>query len=127
MSGSVLVIDDDVSIREVIDIVLQVEGIRVEHAETGEAAIVRLRQDPMPSLVLLDLHLPNSSAEDILLHVGDRVRHAGTRMYLMSGDSQGGGLVKTYGLAGFLLKPIELDTLLALARSATVAEHAPVQ
>ncbi len=54
---SILVVDDEEIMREVIAALLEEEGFRVVCAATGEEALEEVRQEP-PNLVLLDLMLP---------------------------------------------------------------------
>src|SRR5687768_13520104 len=55
----ILVVDDDIDIREAIQDTLEEEGFRVESAPDGAAALERLRALPYePCLVLLDLMMP---------------------------------------------------------------------
>src|SRR4051794_20809073 len=54
----ILVVDDSVSIREALRELLEVEGYSVAEAENGREALERLRTQPTPSLVILDLIMP---------------------------------------------------------------------
>ena len=53
----VLVVDDDVTVRQLLRRKLEPEGYTVVEAENGRAALERLR-DVSPSVVLLDLMMP---------------------------------------------------------------------
>jgi CheY-like chemotaxis protein len=53
----VLVVDDDVSVRQLLRRMLEPEGYVVVEADNGRAALERLR-DVSPSVVLLDLMMP---------------------------------------------------------------------
>jgi CheY-like chemotaxis protein len=53
----VLVVDDDVEVRQLLRRMLEPEGYTVVEAENGRAALERLR-DVSPSVVLLDLMMP---------------------------------------------------------------------
>ncbi|MBC8132351.1 MAG: response regulator [Deltaproteobacteria bacterium] len=57
-TASILVVDDDFDIREVLCEILTSEGYRVVDAANGSDALSRLRGDGPPSLVLLDLRMP---------------------------------------------------------------------
>ncbi len=56
-SGSVLVVDDDSSVREMVRRMLESEGWKVSEAEDGRAGLERLKAST-PSLILLDLLMP---------------------------------------------------------------------
>ncbi|MGH7318414.1 MAG: response regulator, partial [Candidatus Rokuibacteriota bacterium] len=53
----VLVVDDDVALRELLRRILEREGYRVLEAENGRAALQRIREEP-PGVILLDLMMP---------------------------------------------------------------------
>src|SRR5579885_2109290 len=64
-AGSVLIIDDEAAIRESLQTLLELEGYRVETAETAEEGLVRLG-DQSFDVLLLDLALPDRSGMDLL-------------------------------------------------------------
>ena len=55
---SVLVVEDDVAIREQVRELLEAEGLSVAEAGHGQEALTALRDGLQPSLVLLDLMMP---------------------------------------------------------------------
>jgi two-component system, OmpR family, response regulator CpxR len=63
---TVLVVDDDEAIREVIAEVLRDEGYVVVCAENGQRALEVLRRDRHPDLLLLDLMMPVMSGWEVL-------------------------------------------------------------
>lgn len=54
---TILVVDDEVNIRELARMYLEQEGFQIVTAVNGQQALEQVRQDP-PSLVVLDLMLP---------------------------------------------------------------------
>ncbi len=56
--GSILVVDDEAEIREGLELLLESEGYAVATAETGEAGLARLEEQPF-DLLLLDVSLPD--------------------------------------------------------------------
>jgi two-component system response regulator PilR (NtrC family) len=62
---SILVVDDEEIMREVITTLLEEEGYRVTSAATGEEGIERVKEDAC-DLVLLDLMLPAMSGLEAL-------------------------------------------------------------
>jgi len=64
MTGSILLVEDDIRIAEIAIAYLERAGFKVMHVANGRAAIERIATDP-PSLVLLDLMLPDLSGEAI--------------------------------------------------------------
>jgi two-component system alkaline phosphatase synthesis response regulator PhoP len=62
---TVLVVDDDESIRDLLDFTLRREGFKVEKAEEGEAALAKAKA-LHPDIILLDLMLPKFGGFEIL-------------------------------------------------------------
>jgi two-component system phosphate regulon response regulator PhoB len=64
MAERILVVDDEPDLLELVRVNLRQAGFEVETAETGRAALERLRRSP-PDLVVLDLMLPDVSGTEI--------------------------------------------------------------
>jgi two-component system response regulator RegX3 len=64
-SGTVLVVEDEPALAETVQYSLEREGFKVSVAADGNDALQRFRTEP-PSLVLLDLMLPELSGLDVL-------------------------------------------------------------
>jgi CheY-like chemotaxis protein len=54
----VLVVDDDATIRRLLQITLETEGFAVVTASDGVEGLRRAQEDPRPDLVLLDIMMP---------------------------------------------------------------------
>lgn len=61
----VLIVDDDDSVRELIEFIVKKEGFRIEKAADGEEALSKARA-VNPDLILLDLMLPKFGGFEIL-------------------------------------------------------------
>jgi len=61
----VLIVDDDDSVRELIEFIVKKEGFRIEKAADGEEALAKARA-VSPDLILLDLMLPKFGGFEIL-------------------------------------------------------------
>jgi DNA-binding response OmpR family regulator len=68
----VLVVDDDESVRELLEFLVRKEGFKVQTASDGEEGINKI-QKLLPDIVLLDLMLPRYGGFEILrqLQQGD--------------------------------------------------------
>jgi CheY-like chemotaxis protein len=53
-----LVVEDDITARELMSLLLAGEGYRVATAANGADALARLKDSDRPSLILLDLNMP---------------------------------------------------------------------
>src|SRR5881397_2528123 len=54
----VLIVEDDRAIREPLSVLLRGEGYRVTLAENGQEALRKLRTEPSPDIIVLDLRMP---------------------------------------------------------------------
>ena len=85
-SGSVLLIDDDAKVRNVVAQLLRALGLEVIAAEGGEAGLQRLAQTPQAfDFVLLDWLMPGMSGASVLREL--REHHPELPVILMSGYS----------------------------------------
>jgi CheY-like chemotaxis protein len=71
MSGTILVVDDDPAIRQLVQLALEGGGYHVEAVADGAEALAWLAYR-RPDLIVLDLMLPNLSG----LQVAERLREA---------------------------------------------------
>src|SRR5687767_12201089 len=65
MTKKILVVDDDMNIRRLLEVVLRGDGYEVELAPTGIEALKRIQNAP-PDLVILDVSMPQLGGWDTL-------------------------------------------------------------
>lgn len=108
---SILIIDDEPSIRESLDGILEDEGYRTLLAETGEAGLALAREE-CPDLVLLDVWLPGIDGLETL----SRLRESNPEqlVIMMSGHGTIETAVKAtkLGALDFIEKPLSLEKVL---------------
>ena len=63
-SGTILVVDDEANIADIVELYLAREGFRVRKADSGEAAIAAATRE-QPRLVVLDVGLPDISGLEV--------------------------------------------------------------
>lgn len=64
-NDSILIIDDELQIRRLLEITLSASGYRIHHASCGKDGLVEAATTN-PSLIILDLGLPDTDGQDIL-------------------------------------------------------------
>jgi len=125
-SRNILVVDDEVGIRELLSDILQDEGHRVTTAENAEIAR-EMRLAKRPDLVLLDIWMPDCDGISLLKEWGN----AGLLtmpVVMMSGHGTIDTAVEAtrIGAFDFLEKPIALQKLLkTVGEALTHAENLP--
>lgn len=108
--GFILIVDDDAATRAVVDEVLNDEGYVVKAVPDSVSAWAALA-DQRPNLILCDLRLPGPSG----LVFAHELRQAGfvIPIVLMTADANAVRTADLEDLAGCLIKPFDLEDLLA--------------
>ncbi len=113
MSGpTIMLVDDDDDIREIVSLILQGEGYRTVGAADGAEALELLTHGERPPLILLDMMMPVLNGADFLRKVKANRELANIPIVVMSGDTAARNTAQSLGAAGCLAKPVELDTIL---------------
>ncbi len=112
-SSTILVVDDDVSIRSIVSAMLETDGYVPVPASSAEEAIRRLDGGLEPRLILSDIVMPGMTGLGLLDHV--RRRHTDIPIVMVSGVSDVSVAIGTLrnGAYDYLLKPFERDQLLS--------------
>ena len=115
MARTILVVEDDATLRETLVDALELEGFRIVAAADGRDALVRFRADK-PDLVLLDLMLPELSGIEVCRII--RAESGVPIVMLTAKDSE---LDKVVGLElgadDYVTKPFSLRELSARIRA----------
>jgi two-component system, chemotaxis family, chemotaxis protein CheY len=121
---SVLVVDDDFDLREVVESILADAGLRVEWASNGREACEVLDTDAAPSLILLDLHMPELDGRQFRQVQLARPPWARVPVVVFSGIPGAREEAEALGAVDVLEKPCTPDALLrAVERHATGGER----
>jgi CheY-like chemotaxis protein len=110
MAGTVLVIEDDASLRQTIQEVLEIEGYRVVTAADGEEALAQLDR-AAPSVILLDLMMPRMNGYQFAEALASRPRYATTPIVLLTADGRAPEKASDVNATGWLNKPFSIDDL----------------
>ena len=110
---TVLVVDDEAVLREVVAEALRDEGFAVSVANDGAAALELVAQSP-PDLVLMDVMMPGMDGREAYLALRSRADLPQVPVVLMSAAIHSAGLDPS--IDGYLPKPFDIDALVALVQ-----------
>ncbi|WP_227370728.1 nitrogen regulation protein NR(I) [Halomonas sp. M20] len=113
----VVIIDDDRSIRWVLERALAQPDIEIQSFERADHALDTLMSDP-PDVLLTDIRMPGLDGLDLLAQV--RQAHPDLPVIVMTAHSDLDSAVASYqgGAFEYLPKPFDVDDALALVRRA---------
>ncbi len=117
MRKTILIVDDEESICQSLSGVLSDDGYEVLTAASGEEAL-KIVDEELPSLILLDIWLPGLDGIEILKTV--KAEHPQIRVVMMSGHGTIETAVKAtkLGAFDFIEKPLSLDKVLLIVNHA---------
>jgi DNA-binding NtrC family response regulator len=110
MTHKILCVDDDLSIRTMLDKALRVEGYQVLTAMNGEEAIeLFVSQDP--DLILLDIGLPGINGIETLTRIKKAAPEASAIMITAEGTIESAVAAMKAGARNYIQKPFNTDEL----------------
>jgi DNA-binding NtrC family response regulator len=109
--GRILVIDDEIEIRESLEALLDLEGYEVDLAQNATEGERRLESRAY-DLVLLDLMMPDKSGMEVLRDVRERDRHTPIFMITAYGTVEAAVQAVKLGANDYLPKPWDNEKLL---------------
>lgn len=118
-SHRALVVDDEESIRRFCRMLLEVSGIEVLQAGTGEEALAVLDKQPV-DLVLLDVKMPGMNGIEVLRKLREKPPSANLKVIFLSGHLTSDEMAELLqmGADDFLNKPFSMVQLQGRVRAA---------
>lgn len=116
---NVLIIEDDIDIREGIVEALTYEGYNVYQAEDGQAGIEILTKLSGPTLVLLDMMMPVMNGWQFIEAQRSKAQFADISVVVVSAVPEDKALIGAEALLpveGLLRKPIDIEKLLTVVK-----------
>jgi DNA-binding NtrC family response regulator len=110
--GSILVVDDEIEIREGLEALLTSENFQVTLAETGAAGLQKLEDNPF-DLILLDVSLPDRNGIDLLREIRLRDPQLSIILITAYGSIDMARAAFKGGAQDFITKPWSNDELVA--------------
>ena len=104
--AKVLIVDDEESVRTLLQMVLEGESYEVEVAINGREALALYEQQPA-DVVITDIAMPEMNGFDLIVELTRR--WAGTKVIAISGLAENLAIAKMLGACETLQKPFNLD------------------
>ncbi len=115
--SEILVVDDEKSMREFLDIALSHEGFNVTAAENGRKGI-ELLQEMTPDLVITDMKMPGKSGLDVLQEAKEFNPYLPVIMITAYSSTEEAVEAMKLGAVDYITKPFNLDEIKRVIRSA---------
>jgi CheY-like chemotaxis protein len=118
-AATVMIVDDDPDIRNVIRFMLTNAGYRVVEASDGQAALARMkRSDEAENIatIICDLQMPNMNGAEVIAHL--RTDYPTVPYLVLTADPDFllNEILAKQGLCDYLIKPMSKEKLLAAVR-----------
>jgi two-component system, NtrC family, response regulator AtoC len=122
LSGTILVVDDDADIRDILGDTLNSLGARVITASNGQEGLERVNKES-PELILLDIEMPIKNGLDVLREMRQRGCDATIIMITAYGTIERAVQAMQEGAFDFISKPFDLDHIAMVVGKALEIER----
>jgi len=119
MAATILVIDDDGSIRDLLRMHLSAAGYEVNVAPDAIVAGYLVLRSP-PDLIICDINMPHMDGFEFIAALKSDTTLPRIPVIFLTSYNEGDERSKQLGAVGYLTKPVRADKLLQL-----VAKHVP--
>lgn len=112
--ATVLIVEDEFSIADLLEMVLTDEGYRVLMAGNGRQGLQRLAEGPLPDLVISDYMMPVLDGAGMLQVMRDTEAQRDIPCIVMSSMPEANVRERIEGYAAFVRKPFDLAAMVQL-------------
>ncbi len=114
MTATILIVEDEADLSEMMRYNLEAEGFRIVSAESGDEAVERIR-DGVPDLILLDWMLPGLSGIELCRRWRSREETARTPIIMVTARGEEEERVRglATGADDYIVKPFSMPELVA--------------
>ena len=122
----ILIIDDSPENLSVMGELLQNSGYRVKVANGGHAGLKLAEQAPKPSLILLDIMMPEMDGHDVMRQLRSNEQTCDIPVIFLTAQDNDEDEERAFdaGIADYILKPIKPPVVLARVRSQLLVRQA---
>lgn len=125
MAANILIVDDDVSIRELLRLHLSSAGYEVQVADDAISAGYLVLRHP-PDLIISDVNMPHMDGFEFVAALKSDKSLPYIPVIFLTTEEEGDLRGKDLGAVGYLTKPVRSDRLLALVAQHVVGGAHPI-
>lgn len=127
MPYNVLIVDDEIHIRRLIEVNLKNNNYNTDQAGDGEEALVKIQAN-RPDLVILDVMMPKKDGFETLQALMSNPQTADIPVIMLTAKAQDVDVFKGWssGVAAYLTKPFNPKELLTFVERVLSASNDPV-
>jgi len=122
----ILVIDDDLAIRVLLQAVLRRMKFDVELAEDGAVGLEKVRSNGTFDLILLDLMMPRLNGYEFIEKISEEMPH--TRPHIIvftAAGKRGVEKIPASAVCNSILKPFDLERFIEMIKDCISRNHQP--
>lgn len=108
---TILVIDDEEDLREMVQYQFEARGYNVETAEDGIAGLEKLKTCN-PDLIILDMNMPRMGGIEFYNNICTSDGKPSHSVFVLTARANMEQLFKDFNVDGFMAKPFEIDKLI---------------
>ncbi|HEU4520860.1 MAG TPA: response regulator [Thermoanaerobaculia bacterium] len=123
----ILVIDDDLAIRVLLQAVLKRMKFDVDLAEDGQAGLEKVQGNGKFDLILLDLMMPRLNGYEFIEQIGQSFPdHRPHIVVFTAAGKRGVDKIPSEAVCSSILKPFDLDKFIEIIGDCLAKTHEPV-
>ena len=118
MSKTILIVDDSATMVMSVKTNLEIAGFKVEAAQDGVKALVKLKAGVKPDLIITDINMPNMGGMELIRNIRGLPGFRFTPILTLTTESQSEKRdeAKKLGATGWLVKPVGGADLLKIIK-----------
>ncbi|MDQ6800142.1 MAG: response regulator [Acidobacteriota bacterium] len=123
----ILVIDDDLAIRVLLQAVLKRMKFNVELAEDGSVGLEKMKADGKVDLILLDLMMPKINGYEFIERIGKDFPDGGRPHIVVftAAGKRGVDKIPANAVCNAILKPFDLEKFIEMITECLTEAHQP--
>jgi len=125
MASTILVVDDDQNMRELLRIHLVNAGYEVTVAEDGLRAGYDVLRSP-PDLIISDVHMPHLDGFEFIAAMRQEAQYCSIPVIFLTTAAEGEHRGRDLGAVGYMAKPVLAHALLSLVAAHVSGGRVPI-